>query len=147
MTDRSKGQAEIHEILNDHAKALRAKNVDLMVAHNAADFVSCNLAPPLWRKGKDANDKAGIQAWFDTWDGPIVSESRDVVVEIDGDLAFAHGLTHMSGTKTDGETVSLWLRSTDCFRRRDGKWQLAHSHSSVPFYMDGSYRACVDLTP
>jgi ketosteroid isomerase-like protein len=147
MSDQSRDRAEIHEILNDHVKALHSKNVDLMVAHNAADFVSCNLAPPLRRKGKEANDKSGIQAWFDTWTGPIVSENRDVVVEIGGDLAFAHGLTHMTGTKTNGEKVSIWFRSTDCFRRRGGKWQVAHSHSSVPFYMDGSVRACIDLTP
>jgi ketosteroid isomerase-like protein len=33
------------------------------------------------------------------------------------------------------------------FRKIDGKWAIAHEHSSVPFYMDGSYKAAVDLKP
>jgi ketosteroid isomerase-like protein len=29
----------------------------------------------------------------------------------------------------------------------NGEWRIVHDHSSVPFYMDGSYRAAVDLKP
>jgi PhnB protein len=28
-----------------------------------------------------------------------------------------------------------------------GAWKIVHEHSSTPFYMDGSYRAAVDLKP
>ena len=28
-----------------------------------------------------------------------------------------------------------------------GTWKIAHEHTSVPFYMDGSFRAAVDLEP
>jgi len=145
MTDKPGDQAEIHEILKDHIRALRTKNADLLMSHNSADFVSCSLAPPLRLSGKAANDKTGIHQWFATWKGPIVTENHDVVVEVGGDIAFAHGLTHMSGTKVDGEEVSLWFRNTSCFRRSGGTWQVVHSHDSVPFYMDGSFRAAVDL--
>lgn len=31
--------------------------------------------------------------------------------------------------------------------KSDGAWRIAHRHESVPFYMDGSNRAAVDLTP
>jgi PhnB protein len=50
----------------------------------------------------------------------------------------------MSGTKTDGENVELWLRETLGLRKIDDKWKIAHQHESVPFYMDGSYKAAVD---
>jgi PhnB protein len=53
----------------------------------------------------------------------------------------------MSGTKTDGEKVDMWLRETFCFRRLGGQWKITHQHESVPFYMDGSYKAAVDLKP
>lgn len=36
---------------------------------------------------------------------------------------------------------SGWLRNVD------RKWQIVSDHTSVPFYMDGSYRAAVDLQP
>jgi ketosteroid isomerase-like protein len=39
------------------------------------------------------------------------------------------------------------VRATVGLRRIGGRWQVTHEHSSVPFYMDGSYRAAVDLQP
>jgi ketosteroid isomerase-like protein len=41
----------------------------------------------------------------------------------------------------------MWFRVTLGLRRIDGKWLVTHEHSSVPFYMDGSLRAAVDLNP
>jgi hypothetical protein len=43
--------------------------------------------------------------------------------------------------------VSLWFRSTNGFRKKNGAWKIVHSPSSVPFYMDGSFAACLDLKP
>ena len=53
----------------------------------------------------------------------------------------------MTGTKSNGEKSDLWFRATACFRRDDGHWRITHIHNSVPFAMDGSYRALVDLKP
>jgi PhnB protein len=39
------------------------------------------------------------------------------------------------------------VRATVGLRKIDGKWSIVHEHLSVPFYMDGSYRAAVDLKP
>jgi SnoaL-like protein len=50
-----------------------------------------------------------------------------------------------AGTKTDGETPDLWFRLAVCFRKTDGRWAIVHEHESVPFYMDGSFKAAVDL--
>ncbi len=47
----------------------------------------------------------------------------------------------------DGEKVDMWLRETLCFRKIDGRWLVTHEHASVPFYMDGSERAALDLKP
>ena len=53
----------------------------------------------------------------------------------------------MTGARTDGAHTDVWLRATVCFRRVDGAWKVAHEHASVPFYMDGSFRAAIDLKP
>ena len=61
-----------------------------------------------------------------------------------GDVAaFANALVHMTG----GEAVDLWFRQTLGLKLFAGAWKIVHEHDSVPFYMDGSYRAAVDLTP
>ena len=44
-------------------------------------------------------------------------------------------------------SFDMWNRATIGFRRIDGRWLITHLHSSVPFYMDGSFRAAVDLKP
>ena len=41
----------------------------------------------------------------------------------------------------------MWMRSTLGFRKVSGAWKIAHGHSSLPFVMDGSYRAALDLKP
>jgi ketosteroid isomerase-like protein len=108
------------------------------------DAVEFSLAPPLVVPG---NDEAGLQGWFDTWEGSIRGEVRDTKLTAGGDVAFWTGLVRMLGTKTDGTEVDLWFRQTLGLVKQDGHWKVAHEHSSVPFAMDGSGRALLDLAP
>jgi ketosteroid isomerase-like protein len=39
------------------------------------------------------------------------------------------------------------VRATIGFAKKDGGWKVTHEHFSVPFYMDGSDKAAVDLKP
>jgi ketosteroid isomerase-like protein len=105
-----------------------------------------SLAPPLRRVGA-ASLREAMTGWFATFDGPIGYEMRDVDVSVGDDVAFCHGLGHLTGQRTDGHKTDVWTRVTVCLRRIDGRWLVAHEHSSVPFYMDGSLRAAVDLQP
>ncbi|MDC9832149.1 YybH family protein [Rhizobium binxianense] len=126
------------------AKALGEKNAEEALSYEAEESVEFSLAPPLVYYGKD---QAGLQVWFDTWEGPIGGEVRDAKLTVGGDVAFWSGLMHMTGTKTDGAEVDLWFRQTLGLVKQDGRWLVAHQHASVPFAMDGSGRALLDLTP
>ena len=53
----------------------------------------------------------------------------------------------MTGVKTNGGAQSLWFRSTVGLRRRKGNWKIAHVHDSVPFAMDGTGKALLNLNP
>jgi len=137
-------QAAIRAIFGDRANALFGKVADLAVKHFADDAVSYDLDPPLQHLGPD---KGALQAWFDTWDGPIGWAMGDLVVDVGGDIAIARGLGHMTGTKKSGEKVDLWTRVTMGFVRRGADWKITHQHNSVPFMMDGSFKAAIDLKP
>ena len=64
------------------------------------------------------------------------------------DVAFCHSLNRLTATPRGAtDSFDLWMRSTVCLRKVDGAWWIAHEHSSTPFYMDGSFRAAVDLVP
>jgi ketosteroid isomerase-like protein len=39
------------------------------------------------------------------------------------------------------------VRVTVVLRRIGGTWKITHQHTSVPFRMDGSFKAAVDLKP
>lgn len=79
--------------------------------------------------------------------GPICIKSGDTTVEVDGNLAVAWSLRHVSGVKVKGGKQSLWFRSTAVLHRQRDRWKIAHMHESVPFAMDGSGKALLDLTP
>jgi ketosteroid isomerase-like protein len=138
---------EIRALLNDRAAAITARDAHRALGHCAPDVVSFSLAPPLRSAGDEVRDPAGIESWFRTWDGPIGYDIGEPVIEAGDEVAFCHGLTHMTGTKTDGERVDLWFRFTVGLRRTAAGWQITHEHESTPFYMDGSGRAATDLTP
>jgi PhnB protein len=137
-------EARIRALIDDWANALRAKDIDGIMAYYAADSVTFDLAPPLVSTAMNAE---GLQAWFSTWGGPLGYEIRDLSITVSDDAAFGHSLNRLSGTKIDGEKADVWFRLTLCFRKVGDEWKIAHQHESVPFYMDGSFRAAVDLKP
>jgi ketosteroid isomerase-like protein len=138
---------QIRDVLADFTRALHDKDAAAAIAPLSADEVTFDLAPPLAIDSQATHDAAALEEWFDTWESPIASESRDLKVAVGGDVAYAYGIQHMTGTKKDGEVVDLWFRATACFRRESGRWLITHMHNSVPFAMDGSGKALLDLTP
>jgi len=140
-------QEQIRALLDDRAAAITARDAHRAVALYAPEAVSFSLAPPLRNAADEVRDPAGLEGWFQTWGGPIGYDIGEPVIEAGDDVAFCHGLTHMTGTKTDGECVDLWFRSTVGLRRTAAGWQITHEHDSTPFYMDGSGRAATDLRP
>jgi ketosteroid isomerase-like protein len=140
-------KAQIGTLLDAYTAAIRAKDANATVGLYARDVVAYDLAPPLAIKAKSMRSPHHIQQWFDTWKGPIRSTPKEMKIVVGKDVAYAFGLRHMTGTKTDGKRADLWFRATACFRREGGAWKIARMHNSVPFAMDGSGRALLGLKP
>jgi uncharacterized protein (TIGR02246 family) len=143
----SKDEAAILELIKARNAAVYDGDAKRAVAIMAKNVVAYDLQPPLQITGEAARDVDAMAAWLATWDGPVEIEMRDPVVAVDGDIAFAHGLSRMYGTKKGSGTGALWFRTTLCFRRTDGEWSVVHEHNSVPMKMDGSGLAATDLKP
>ncbi len=140
-------EAAIRAVIDRWASAMRAKDADGVVSQYAADNVKFTLAPPLQYTKDHPFDKNGLEKWFSSFQGPIDYENRDLNITAGNDVGFCHSLNRMMATTTKGEKVDLWFRDTLGFRKIDGQWKITHEHSSVPFYMDGSFKAAVDLKP
>lgn len=138
---------DVRAVIDARLAATAAKDAVGSIAALAEDAVVFDLPPPLEQPRADMLSPERSRAWFATWDGPITVEVRNLVVRREGDLAFAHGLLHMAGRRTDGSAGDFWSRTTMCLERRGGAWLIVHEHNSFPMRMDGSGLAATDLNP
>lgn len=136
----------IRGVIEARIAAMAAGDAPAAVAVLAPDLVAFELTGPLRLPAAQATDAAAMQAWLDSWDGPIETEIRDLHIHVAGDVAFCHSLNRLRG-KRRGQPVDFWMRSTLGLRKRGGEWTIVHGHTSVPFRTDGSFTAALDLTP
>ncbi|MGI5184374.1 YybH family protein [Dactylosporangium sp. CA-152071] len=138
---------EIREVIEGKAALLRTGDAKAILSHYAPGYVEFSLAPPLRQPG-DGRDPAVVEAWMATFEAPPRREVTRLEITTDGDVAFATSLDCLTAVpRGSTESFSLWFRVTLGLRRIDGRWLVTHEHESVPFEMDGSFRASTGLTP
>jgi ketosteroid isomerase-like protein len=131
----SKGddQAQIKALEDDFASAVKAKDIDKIMASyvNSPDLVVFDVIPPRQYTGWDAykNDWTGFLGGCK--DNPSM-EVSDLSVEVGGRLAYGHSIQHLACTDTKGNKLDLTTRVTDGYRKVKGKWVIAYEHVSVP---------------
>ncbi|HEY0532994.1 MAG TPA: nuclear transport factor 2 family protein [Actinoplanes sp.] len=138
---------EIREVIEARYDRLAAGDVPGMLAFYAPKVVEFNLAPPLggWTDGRDPGQ---LSAWLTTFEAPPRRRTTRLEITASGDVAFATSIDSMTATPKGGDTpFTLWHRVTLGLSRVDGEWLIVHEHASVPFYMDGSFKAAIDLEP
>ena len=138
-------EAQIRALIDDRANAVRAKDVKGAVSSIDPDVVTFDVVNPLQHIGSDASGKRA-EEWFSSFEGPIGFEIRDLSITAGDQVAFSHGLSHVSATRADGSQLDMWWRTTACFRKIDGKWMVTHEHNSVPFDPQTG-KASLDLKP
>jgi PhnB protein len=136
-------ESRVQGTIEARANAIRSKDVQGAFAHFTKDSVGYLLDPPL----QQSPIKEDLAGWFATWRGPIGYEISNLNITVGDDVAYAHGLCRLTGSRTDGEDTDVWFRETFCLRKINDQWLITHLHQSVPFYMDGSFKAAVDLKP
>ena len=134
----------IRAIISAIEAAYHAKDAAAIARHYAPDAVIADLAPPLCRRGLDVS---ATQAWLDGWDGPIEITTHELEIHVDGNFALCHGLLHARVRTRSGEQEAWWSRITVALARTPSGWRIIREHSLVPFHMDGSLRATIDLEP
>lgn len=140
----TKNEAAIRELIDGLVTAIRARNIDAVMASYATDLVAFDIVPPLQFVGARAYRKP----WQDVFERfqTLDYEVRDLRITAGDDVAFSHSLNRIHGTMTDGQKTDLWLRSTACYRRIDGRWLIVHLQASVPADL-ATGNAVLDLKP
>lgn len=146
-TTRSDDETEVRALIERRADALRTRNSGETLATQTADHVQFPLTAALQHAGPTAMTKAGLDAVFATFAGPIEYEMRDLEVTMGDPVAVSRSLSRISATTTSGDTIAMWFRKTLVFTKVDGRWLISHEHESVPIDADGSGAAATALTP
>jgi ketosteroid isomerase-like protein len=138
---------EIREVIEGRAARLSEGDVRGFLAYSAPEVVTYSLAPPLGER-VDSTDPTPLEQWLASFEAPPRREVTQLEITTDGDVAFATSIDSMSATpKGTTDAFTLWYRVTLGLRRVDGRWLVVHEHESVPFLMDGSFAAAIDLKP
>ena len=132
MTDgRTKDEAAIRELVESWAKAVRAKNLNGILANHSADVLMFDVPPPL--------QSSGIEAYKKTWDlffswsqDSGVFDITEMNIAAGDDVAFVTALMRCAGTEENGERIELEFRLTIGLRKIGGQWIVMHEHHSIP---------------
>jgi uncharacterized protein (TIGR02246 family) len=145
-TSKTKEEAQIRQLMENWADALKARDVDKMMANYAPDVLVFGFAPPLELRGADQYRKNWID-FFNALEGRIGYETRDLEIITQGDVAFSHFLNRINAKmKGSDDGDGHWMRVTVCFRKIGGRWLVTHEHVSCP--IDGrTGSAVLDLEP
>ena len=142
---RKADEAEVRSVIDAVAGAVRAGDVDALLAQCAPNLATFDLVPPLKHEGPTAIRRL----WSKTLAGfqpPLEYDIHDLDLVIGADVAFSRSLNRLGGQRADGTRTSSWLCTTLGFCKMGGRWRIMHEHTSVPFDM-GTGKALLDLRP
>jgi uncharacterized protein (TIGR02246 family) len=145
-TPHATDEADIRQLIEKLAEAIRSMDVEGLRACFTPDMVSFDVGgPPLQTLGAEAKLKNWEMA-FAVFQPPLGYEIRDLTITVGDDVAFAHSFNRLSGTSENGKRFGPWVRFTAGLRKIDGSWFIAHDQVSVPADF-GSGRALLELEP
>ena len=132
-------EEEILNLMAEWRQAIDERNLDLLTSHydEKSHLFDCKL--PHQAIGKEAIRKV----WDDCFPFLPVgtkSEHRDIVVHVNGSLAFVYGIHRFNASPEIlvGFPPGFefpWLRITVCYEKlaESGIWMVRHEHVSLPF--------------
>ena len=138
-------RADVLAVLDGRLEAMRAKDIDRAMSFYSPGIVYFDIIPPHQFTGA-GEVRRNFLRWFDEYQGDIGLETHDLHVAASGDVAFAHMIHPDSGTRRNGQDITVWVRSTVCLQRTGGQWLITHEHISFPINPE-NWSAIVGTTP
>jgi uncharacterized protein (TIGR02246 family) len=125
-------KAQIRALIEDWAKAVRAKDITGAVAHHTDDVLMFDVPPPVAVRG--------ISAYRDTWppffkaltEGKGAFDIVELHITAGETVAFATALLRCGSKEELAKDYTPRLRLTLGLRKIDDAWKIAHEHHSFP---------------
>jgi uncharacterized protein (TIGR02246 family) len=124
----STDETQIRELIENWAKAVRAKEMQGVLARHTGDIVMFDVPVPLQSKGMDAYRKTWELFFDHNPGGPGSFDITELHVTTGETVAYCHALVNIFDST---------VRVTIGLRKEDGQWLIAHEHHSYPVELDG----------
>lgn len=123
----TRDETEIRSLIEGWAKAVRAKDMEGVLANHTADIVMFDVPAPLQSKG--------MMEYKKTWDlffdhspgGPGAFDVTELRVVAGDSVAYCHALVKILDSK---------VRVTFGLQREEQQWLIAHEHHSYPIEIE-----------
>ncbi len=123
-------ETQIRKLIENWAAAVRAGDIDAILAHHSADIVMYDVPEPF--------QSIGIDAYRKTWDlffkyaRPDVFDILELQVMADDNVAFCFAKMRCYDKSTTEDYTPLDFRLTVGLKKINDQWSIMHEHHSVP---------------
>ena len=123
-------EAQIRQLVENWAKAVRNKDIDAILAHHSEDIVMYDVPEPF--------QSAGIDAYRKTWDlffaftKPGVFDIQELNIVAGENVAFCYAAMKCSDKSDTPGFVDLPFRLTIGLKKINNQWTILHEHHSIP---------------
>jgi uncharacterized protein (TIGR02246 family) len=124
-------EAAIRALYNKFNDAFNKKDVDGIMSVYAPDVFVFDVVPPREYSGWDAYKK-DWQSVFSSFAGPATNAVTDLNITVVGPVAYTRYIDDGTMTAADGTKSHMVVRSTDVWRKQNGKWLIVQEHNSFP---------------
>jgi ketosteroid isomerase-like protein len=131
-TGRDRDKAAIEALQQTYTDGVITQNIDKVMSCYARGtnlFVYDDGGPPY--RSAEAYRKSWEQLYA-TYPGPTQDTISDLTIRVVGTIGYGHSVQTGKLTRKDGTTVSFVLRTTDVYRKTNGKWLIVEEHTSFP---------------
>jgi ketosteroid isomerase-like protein len=130
-------KAAIQALEDTYNDGFNSKDVDkvMSVYLPGKELFVFDVVPPREYKGWDAYKKDFVEL-FSAFPGPMKNTISEQTIHVVGSMAYGHNIQTGEFTGKDGAKVKIVVRTTDIFRKINGKWLIVEEHNSVPVDLD-----------
>ncbi len=119
----------IRQIIDNWAKAVRAEDIDGVLAHHSNDMLMFDVPEPVQLKGIDAYRSSWVDLFFPCNGNDVDFEITELNITAGNDVAFCTGIVNCSAPE-NGIKVPIKVRLTIGLKKMDGQWIITHEHHS-----------------
>jgi uncharacterized protein (TIGR02246 family) len=128
----STDESEVRALIEEWRSSIAARDLDRLMKLYAPDVVFFDAVPPYMQRGAEAYRRSW-EAMLSFLPPRLVSEMRDLEINVSGDLATMHCIQRLTNADTNDAATCGWVRVSVIYKRTGGNWQVTHEHVSVPF--------------